>query len=265
MDIIVLTNLDIGYFAIFLAILAFVLYRMKVGYSSEIIIAAIRNFLQLIFLAYILQYIFNNDEPWQLLLISIVMLLLAGWEIHLRQEYRLKRRQSLWIGTVSLFISTFFLTWFSLQIVIMPDPWYTPQYSIPLLGILLGNTMNGISLGMNNMTQNIYHQRRIIEQRLMLGETAQEAIKNIRNNSIRTGLIPIVNSMAIAGVVSLPGMMTGQILSGTEPMTAVYYQIMIFYLISASSGFSIIFSTWQISKKVFDDRERLIISRLVKK
>ena len=81
----------------------------------------------------ILQFIFNNDEPWQLLLISIVMLLVAGWEIHLRQEYRLKRRQSLWIGTVSLFISSFFLTWFSLQIIIMPEPWYTPQYAIPLL------------------------------------------------------------------------------------------------------------------------------------
>jgi len=265
MDIIVLKNSDMGIIAIFIALLSFVLYRMKVGYSSEILIAAVRNFIQLIFLAYILQFIFNNDEPWQLLLISIVMLLIAGWEIHLRQEYRLKRRQSLWIGTLSLSITTFFLTWFSLQVVIMPEPWYTPQYAIPMLGILLGNTMNGISLGMNTMTQNIYQQRHIIEQRLMLGQTAQESIRDIRNASIRTGLIPIVNSMAVAGLVSLPGMMTGQILSGTEPMIAVYYQIMIYYLITASSGFSIVISTWQISRSVFDERDRLIISRLSKK
>ncbi|MBF0265106.1 MAG: iron export ABC transporter permease subunit FetB [Gammaproteobacteria bacterium] len=265
MNIIILSNLDLLYISIFIVLLSFVLYRMNVGYSSEILIAAVRNFIQLIFLAYILQFIFNNEEPWQILLISIVMLLIAGWEIHLRQEYRIRRRQSLWIATTSLFITTFFLTWFSLQIVIMPEPWYTPQYAVPLLGILLGNTMTGISLGMNTMTQNIYHHRHVIEQRLMLGESAQEAIKPIRNSSIRTALIPIVNSMAVAGLVSIPGMMTGQILSGTEPMTAVYYQIMIYYLISASSGFSIILSTWQISKSVFDERDRLIISRLTKK
>jgi len=145
----------------------------------------------------------------------------------------------------------------SLVVIIAPDPWYTPQYAIPLLGMLLGNTMNGISLGMDKLNQTVYLQRLIIEQRLMLGQDYHEVISDIRAESVRTGMIPIINSMAIAGLVSLPGMMTGQILSGTAPVEAVKYQILIFFLISAGTGFGIMLAVWMISKRLFDERQRL--------
>jgi putative ABC transport system permease protein len=128
--------------------------------------------------------------------------------------------------------------------------------------MLLGNTMNGISLGMDKLNQSVYHQRLIIEQRLMLGQEYQEVIKEIRAESIRTGMIPIINSMAIAGLVSLPGMMTGQILSGTEPVEAVKYQILIMFLITAGTGFSAMLATWIGARHLFDDRQRLRLERL---
>lgn len=262
MEIIQLSYIDLLLTSCLIVALALATYLLKVGNTQQLIIAAIRNFIQLVLIGYILQFIFNAKSFTQIMLISSVMLLVAGWEINARQKYRLTNGAGLKIATLSLFISSFLVTWFALQIIISPQPWYSPQYAIPLLGMLLGNTMNGISLGMDNLSQSIYQQRFIIEQRLMLGETSQQAISEIKSNSIRTGMIPIINSMAVAGIVSMPGLMTGQILSGTEPLIAVRYQIMIFYLISFGTGFGIMIAVWQISKRLFDDRDRLLINKI---
>jgi putative ABC transport system permease protein len=262
MEIIQLSYIDLILTGSLIIALAYASHLLKVGNSQQILVAAIRNFIQLVMVGYVLQFIFNANSLSQVMLISSVMLLVAGWEINARQKYRLTNRAGLKIATFALFISSFIVTWFALQIIISPQPWYSPQYAIPLLGMLLGNTMNGISLGMDNLSQSIYQQRFIIEQRLMLGETSQQAISDIKSNSIRTGMIPIINSMAIAGIVSMPGMMTGQILSGTEPLIAVRYQIMIFYLISSGAGFGIMIAVWQISKRLFDDRDRLLIDKI---
>ncbi|HKL22502.1 MAG TPA: ABC transporter permease, partial [Tichowtungia sp.] len=125
----------------------------------------------------------------------------------------------------------------ALTVVVGPEPWYAPRYAIPLLGMLLGNTMNGLSLSLNHLTLNVRQNRAVIETRLALGQTKTEAVDDIRRESVRTGLIPIVNSMAAAGLVSLPGMMTGQILAGNPPVDAVKYQILIMFLIAGGTGF----------------------------
>jgi putative ABC transport system permease protein len=154
------------------------------------------------------------------------------------------------------------VTVFALAVIISPAPWYAPRYAIPLLGMLLGNTMNGISLAANHLTQNMRSQRAIIETRLALGQTKNEAIADIRRESIRTGLIPIINAMAAAGIVSLPGMMTGQILAGNLPVDAVKYQIMIMFMVSAGTGFGTLAAVWMTSHRLFDDRDRLRLDRL---
>jgi len=262
MGVITLTSFDLLLAFSMIILLGVFTYRLNLGNTQQLFVAAVRNLLQLLLLGYILNFVFDSQNIWFIGLISIIMLVVAGWEINLRQKYRLKKNLGFKIGVLALFISSFTLTWIALQFIIIPDPWYHPQYAIPLLGMLLGNTMNGISLGMDKLNHLIYQQRYIIEQRLMLGEESQEVIHEIRNDAIRTGMIPIINSMAIAGIVSLPGLMTGQILSGTAPAEAVKYQILIFYMISAGTGFGIIFAVWQISKKMFDERQRLLIEQL---
>ena len=117
---------------------------------------------------------------------------------------------------------------------------------------------------MDRLVQTAWQQRPVIEQRLMLGEDANQAIANIRRDAMRAGMIPIINSMAAAGLVSLPGMMTGQILAGAPPVEAVKYQILIMFMISAGTGFGVISVLWLISKRLFDERERLCFKRLLK-
>ena len=98
-----------------------------------------------------------------------------------------------------MFLSSFAITVFALVVILGNDPWYAPQYAIPLLGMLLGNTMNGIAISMDRLTHAAWEQRHIIEARLMLGQTADEAISEYRRQAVRSGMIPIINAMAAAG------------------------------------------------------------------
>ena len=161
-----------------------------------------------------------------------------------------------------MFISSFSITIFSLNVIIGIKPWYEPQYAIPLLGMLLGNTMTGIAIALDRLTQTSWQQRTVIEARLMLGQKWNEAIGDIQKESIRSGLIPILNAMAVAGLVSLPGMMTGQILAGSPPLEAVKYQILIMFLISSGTGFGTIAAVRTGARRLFDDRQRLRLDRL---
>lgn len=257
-----LTPWDLVIASVLIILLAITSLLLQLNIARQLVIAAIRNVIQLLLIGYILKFIFNTSNLFLLAGIASIMLLVAGYEINARQKYPLKRWAGFKIGTSALFLSSFTMVLLTLMVIVAPTPWYSPQYAIPLLGMLLGNTMNGISLGMDKLNQSVYQQRAVIEQRLMLGQTYQEAIKEIRSESIRTGMIPIINSMAIAGLVSLPGMMTGQILSGTPPVEAVKYQILIFFLIASGTGFGIMLAVWMIAKRMFDDRQRLDLSIL---
>jgi putative ABC transport system permease protein len=161
-----------------------------------------------------------------------------------------------------MFISSFSITLLAVTVIVRVDPWYTPQYLIPLLGMLLGNTMNGIAIALNSLTRMASEQKGQIEARLMLGHTWQQAILPIRRESLKAGLIPIINSMTTAGIVSLPGMMTGQILAGSPPDEAARYQIMIMFLIAAGTGLGSLTAVWLGSSHLFDERQRLRMDRL---
>ncbi len=182
----------------------------------------------------------------------------------MRQRYRLAGWWGFGVGTLAMFVSSFSVTLLALTVVIRVQPWYEPQYAIPLLGMLLGNTMNGVSLGLDRLSQTAWQQRRVIEARLTLGEDWNRAIEDIRRDSARSGMLPIINAMAAAGVVSLPGMMTGQILAGAPPVEAVKYQIMIMFLIAAGTGFGTLSAVYIASRRLFDERQRLRLERLRK-
>ena len=162
---------------------------------------------------------------------------------------------------MSMFISSFSITVLALGVIIQVKPWYAPQYAIPLLGMLLGNTMNGVSIGLDRLMSTAWDQRAVIEGRLTLGQTWSQAIEAIRRESVRSGLIPIINAMMAAGLVSLPGMMTGQILAGNPPMEAVKYQILIMFLIAGGTGLGTMAAVWLASRHLFDERQRLRLDR----
>lgn len=262
MNLISLSAPDLGIASVLVLLLALLSFKARLGVERQIVIAGFRTVLQLLLIGVVLKTIFAAVHLGWITLLSVVMLLMAGREVMARQKYRLKGWWGFGLGTMAMFVSSFFITLIALFVIIRVDPWYAPQYSIPLLGMMLGNTMTGISLGLDRLNHTVWQQRSVIEARLMLGWTWSGAISDIRHDSIRTGMMPMINAMAAAGIVSLPGMMTGQILAGSPPMEAVKYQILIMFLITAGTGFGTFAAVWFGSRRLFDDRERLRLERL---
>ncbi len=264
MGAITLSSLDLALASTLVLALGFISWRMRFGIERRLLVSALRTTVQLSLIGIVLKVLFENATLLWVALLALLMLLVAGREVTARQERRFAGWWGYGVGTLSMFISAFSVTVLALVVLIQPTPWYLPQYAIPLLGMLLGNTMNGISLGLDRLTTTAWQQRQVIEGRLMLGQSASMAIGDIRRESMRVGLVPIVNAMAAAGVISLPGMMTGQILAGSPPLEAVKYQILIMFLIASGTGFGTLAAVWLGSRRLFDERERLRLERLSK-
>ena len=262
MTIISLSPFDLSAAAMLVIILSLLSFGMKLNLSRQIIIAGLRTTVQLLLIGIVLKSLFANVHIGWVALIAFFMLTVAGHEIMSRQKREFTGWWKYGVGTLSMSVSSFSITILALTVIIKIEPWYEPRYAIPLLGMLMGNTMSGIAIALDRLTQTAYDQQAIIEARLMLGQEWKEALENITKESIRSGLIPIINSMAVAGVVSLPGMMTGQILAGNPPMDAVKYQILIMFLIAGGTGFGTIIAVWLGSRRLFDDRQRLRLDRL---
>jgi putative ABC transport system permease protein len=262
MELISLTPWDLALAALLVLALALLSLKLSLGIERRLLIATLRTVVQLSLLGLVLKFLFVQSHPLLIATLALFMLLVAGYEVMARQQRRFLGIWGMGIGTLSMFISSFSVTLIALTVIIQAQPWYSVQYTIPLLGMLLGNTMSGIAIALDNLTQNAWQQQREIEGRLMLGHSWEQAIKQIRRNALRSGLIPIINAMAAAGVVSLPGMMTGQILAGSPPFEAAKYQILIMLLIASGTGFGASAAIWIGSRRLFDERERLRLDRL---
>jgi putative ABC transport system permease protein len=262
MSVIALSPFDLSIAALLILALAGLSLHLKLGVEKQLLLAAARSTIQLLLIGLVLKALFAHAQLGWVALIAAVMIIVAGREVMVRQKRRLLGWWGFGVGTVSMFVSSFTVTVMALVMVIGTTPWYAPQYAIPLLGMVLGNTMNGISLGLDRLTQDAAQKRPIIESRLALGQSWDMAISDSRREAIRVGLIPIINSMAAAGIVSLPGMMTGQILSGTPPVEAVNYQILVMFLIAGGTGFGTMVAVNLAARRLFDERQRLRLDRL---
>jgi putative ABC transport system permease protein len=262
MDLISLGPLDLALASALVFLLAGLSWRLHLGVERRILIAALRSTVQLVLLGLVLKVLFDTANPLLISLLALMMLSVAGWEVMARQKRRYRGPWGYGIGALSMFLSSFSITVLALAVIIRVEPWYQPQYLIPLLGMLLGNTMSGIAIALDALTRQAAENRSRIEARLLLGAGWSQAIEDIRRDALRSGLIPIVNAMATAGIVSLPGMMTGQILAGSPPMEAAKYQLLIMFLISAGTGLGSVAAVWIGSRRLFDERERLRLDRL---
>ena len=263
MGLISLTPLDLAMAATLVLALAGLTHALHLGVSRLLLVAGLRAAVQLALLGLVLKSLFAQAHPLFIGLLTLFMLLAAGYEARARQHRRYKGFWGIGIGTASMFLSSFSITLLALVVIIQVEPWYRPQYLIPLLGMLLGNTMTSVAISLNDLNQNAWGQRGNIEARLILGQDWQQAIGDIRRKALHAGLIPIINAMAAAGVISLPGMMTGQILAGSPPFEAAKYQILILFLIAAGTGIGAVTAVWFGSRRLFDERQRLRLDRLI--
>ena len=262
MNYISLTPLDLAIAACLVIALAATSFYLKLTIGKQLIIVAIRATIQLLLIGLVLKTLFSTSNPWLLMLVASVMLIVASREVLARQKHKFHGWWGVNISASSLFISSFSITLIALVIIIGNQPWYSPQYAIPFLGMLLGNTMSGVALSLDRLSDTVWRERETIEQRLLSGESASQALNPIRNASLRAGLLPIMNALATANVVNLPGMMTGQILAGSPPLEAVKYQILILFLIAASNGLGILIALFIASRRLFDQRQRLRLDRM---
>lgn len=234
----------------------------SLGIARTLLIATVRMCVQLAAIGFVLRYIFAQSSPILVILIGIVMASVAGYEVMSRQKYRFAGFWGYGIGASALFSVGFSTVLFATIVVIQPDPWYRPQYVVPILGMILGNTLTGVALGLNTLLTSAKRERLSIEARLALGATWGEASNAIVRDALRNGMMPIVNAMAASGIVSLPGMMTGQILAGVEPVEAVKYQIVIMFLIAGATASGALIAVLFANSRLTDDRHRMRLDRI---
>lgn len=243
---------------IFVLLLMIIVKLKGIPREKEILIASVRMTLQLILTGYVLVYVFKIPSPWYTILILIAMESFSIYNIIKRSKVKLsfKLKQiialSMVLGTVSCLL-------YFLFIVVQISPWYNPQYFIPIAGMLIGNSMTGISLGVNRLVDGMYTKKNMVEGALMLGATPKDASKHIVNDAFDSAILPTINSMVGMGIVFLPGMMTGQILSGVSPITAISYQIAIMLGILGSVSLTVMLFVQLGYKTFFNNQSQLII------
>ena len=230
-----IVNLEIAdlAFAYGLILLSVGLARLvRIGEERQMFWASVRMVLQLIAVGYLLHLVFSVKSPLPVVLMLLVM---AGFSLQVmgaRVRHRMPRFYRV-VGS-SIFIGCGGVTFFFCSLVVGYAPWYDPRYLIPLAGMIIGNSMNGASLAAERLSSEIRERREEIETALCLGATSRQVSGTAVRAAFRAALIPTMNTMAATGIVSLPGMMTGQILSGTEPVVAVRYQIAIMCAITGA-------------------------------
>ncbi len=207
-----------------------------VGQAREMLWASLRMVVQLLAVGYLLHLVFAVKSATAVMLILLVMGVFAVQAVAARVQNKMPCFYRV-VGA-SIFAGCGLTTFFFCTLVIGLTPWYDPRYLIPLAGMIIGNSMTGASLAAERLAAEIKDRRDEIETALCLGATSRVACRDIVRSAFRAALIPSINSMAAMGIVFLPGMMTGQILSGTEPIIAVKYQIAIMCVITGSVALS---------------------------
>ena len=205
---------------------------LRVGQGRDIFWSGLRMFVQLMIVGYLLHLVFALESALPVLLILVVMTGFAVQTIGARVETKMPNFYRV-VGAAILF-GCGGMTFFFCTLVIGLEPWYDPRYLIPLAGMVIGNSMTGASLAAERLAAEFRERREEIETALCLGSSVKLAAEPAVSSAFRAALIPSVNAMAAMGLVFLPGMMTGQILSGTEPLIAVKYQIAIMCVITGS-------------------------------
>lgn len=229
---------------------------LGLGLGRRLVIAALRTTVQLLLVGLVLQKVFSLSHWGPVLALGLAMVLIAG---HAAVRRTSRRFPGIWLSsTLSILISSWLVTGIALGVIVRVEPWYLPQYAIPLLGMILGNALTGISLGLDRFAETLVQGRDRVELYLSLGSTRWEAARPAVREAVRTGMIPILNSMTVVGLVSLPGMMTGQLLAGVPPAEAVKYQIVIMFLIASVTALGTVGAVLSSFARLFNHRHQFL-------
>ncbi len=229
----------------------------RLGLGRDLLVGTVRTFAQLFLVGYVLRFVFDVRIIWLVLLMFVFMVAAAVHTIRGRVKDR----------TIPFVIPTFvsmLLTYTLVSalvtgVIVGAKPWWTPQYFIPLAGMIVGNSMTAIAIALERLFSDLKTRRTEVEMKLALGADYREASQDILAGAIRAAMIPSINSLMAVGIVSLPGMMTGQILSGTDPLVAIRYQIVVMLMMVASTTLGALVVTGLVRRRCFSPGQRLLL------
>jgi putative ABC transport system permease protein len=257
-----LSPLDLALAALLVALDAGVSIALRLQLHRQLLWAATRMVLQLIAVGFILRFIFALNNPLATLAIVVVMGAIAAREIAARPARKFKGLAGLEISGVTVALAAVVTAALALTTAIRPHPWYDPRYAVSLVGIILGSVLNSGSVTLDGVVGGVWRERTAIEAQLGLGVEFNVATRPLLREAMRRGLMPIINQMSAAGLITLPGIMTGQILAGMDPLEAVKYQILLMFLLAGASGVAALVIGQLALRRLSDSRQRLRLDHL---
>jgi len=235
----------------------FVSWRAKLDLGKDLVVGALRGAVQLLAVGYLLLVLFRNQRPAWVFLVLAVMLGVAAWTSARRVESGPGARILVPRALLAIVVGSSIALVPVFLFVVSPTPWFEARYIIPISGMIVANAMNVVAQVNERIFASAKAERAEIEQWLALGASPKQAVARHVRVALRAALIPTINGLLTVGLVALPGMMTGQIVSGTAPEHAVRYQIVIMYqlvIVAAVSGGT---AAWLARRALFTKAEQL--------
>lgn len=228
--------------AALLVVLAIVLSRAaRLGLAKDLGLGAIRAALQLVAIGYALHVLIRTNHPAVVALVVVVMWSVAAFTSTRRLQHGPPSKVLLPYAFAAIGLGAFAALAPVFVFVVVPRPWFDARYVIPLAGMMLSSAMNVVAQVFERLFASATADEATLEQRLALGASPKQALASYVRAALRAAMIPTINGLVTVGLVALPGMMTGQILSGVAPEQAVRYQIVIMYqlvAVAAVAGFA---------------------------
>ena len=229
---------------------------LRLGLLGSLLWGTVRTFLQLSLIGYALTYVFAIDHPLLVAALVAAMCAIAAHAAVQRTSHVPFRPYGL--ALVALAASTYLVGALVCAVIISAERWHTARVVIPICGMILGNSLNGISLSLDRFFAEVRSGAPEIEQRLCLGYSPWEAVRPQLRAALRAGMLPMINALMVVGVVSLPGMMTGQILAGAPPLLAVRYQIVVMMMLAAAVAIGCLLLVGLTYRRCFTADEALL-------
>jgi putative ABC transport system permease protein len=252
--------IELDWFDLFLTL---VLLGLAIGLSlwqrlrlaGPMVVAVARSLLQLVVLGYVVAFVFALNSPWAVVVLILMLLTLATLAIRNRISPQKSVVPILW---GALFTSTVLTLAYAILVVIQPLVWYDPQYLIPLAGVLIANSMNSAAVAGEQLAKTMKHNRLEIETHLSLGASPQQVTQEYRREAILAGFTPILSSLMVIALVTLPSFFSGELLGGVDPLNAVSYQILLVLLQVFSSLLTTVLVTQGIYRQYFNENWQLL-------
>lgn len=244
-----------------LIIFIFLVKSLRLNLAKTIAIAGVRAAVQLFSLGWILAFLFKQEN---LLLDAAAIFVMTLAASHTAIERTKVRYAGIRLHTfLSIAIASWALAAFAIFFILPKELHSRSSAILPFVGLLLGNSLSGISLGMTQWLERITKNRDRIEFWLSHGATRWEAIQMELRESMHTAITPIVNAMAVAGLVSLPGMVTGQLLAGADPQEAVKFQIVVLFLVTVATFLGSLIAILLSYRCLFNTRHQFLSDKFL--